>query len=136
MAEDEGKRTVSLGFERPEELDEGTIYIDFFRSARMEPTRDARIIAVAYSNGEFTAHAHSISGSVLTELLRYTTSEYEGDSDSFVRDIVTSNDGILDYSRLIKDGSLMARKMRDTARTLETLRSSLELRVPNRMCLL
>ena len=108
------KRTISLGFERPEKLNGDIIYVDFRYidpdTAQIRQTR--WISAIAYSNEKFTYHTPALAGNILTCSERFASTatgngchSWHLDDDKFVEDLVASNNGEVDPSRLIPDCS-------------------------------
>ena len=120
------KRKIYLGFEQPSTLEGNIIYVSFrlqvsegveqrsggvtYVNLNLSGTKV--ITAEAVSNEDFVCHDRSLDGSHLT-LTRKQASTYTGsvshswhrDYNEFLEDLVKSNDVVLDYSRLIKEGA-------------------------------
>lgn len=117
MVTESSKRKVSLGFIRPENLEENTIYIDIGHNYR----------ATAYSNEKFISHFYSRDGNRLTKSEKYAitrdggVSPWEISYNDFIGDIVESNDVELeDNERLIEDGSKLVEIIKGSGEKLES----------------
>jgi len=116
----QGKRKISLGFEKPEELEGDIIYVDFNYDSMREG-----VVAEAYSCHEFRYNSRSLDGSVL-DCRGKSANSYDGgvcstwfvDIDKFIQDLVDCNNGVVDRSRLIPDGAKLVTKI---ARAKESL---------------
>jgi hypothetical protein len=123
------KRIISLGLERPEELDDETIYIDFKYSKEHN-----QVSATAYSCKTFTHHVSSLNGEILIQNSRQITtytggveSSWQLDYNKFIKDLTDSNNGIVENSRLIEDGSRLVTKILESK---DSLNEMLSIRLP------
>ncbi|GEM_PF-3912811 len=99
------KRKISLGFVEQSKLEGNMIYVNFKMAGKV-------LAAQAVSNENFMSHDRSIGGDLLTERGK-TAGTYTGSRDNswhrdyneFLDDLVRSNDAVLDYSRLIREGA-------------------------------
>lgn len=125
MAEqtEDKKRIISLGFERPEELEEDVIYVDF-----QYHMVHRQVSATAYSNERFIYHTPAIAGNMLTCSERYATtntggveSSWELDYNKFIEDLVQFNNGRVVNQRLIEDGSKLVTRVLQSRGLLDIL---------------
>jgi len=115
----EEQRTISLGFEEPSELDGNTIYATLQLRKERRPFRKEVIGVTAVSNEPFTYHGGSLDEHLLICNHKDATSRTVNDStwwyrgyQEFIDDLVKSNNGVLDYSRLIQEGVTISAKIK------------------------
>lgn len=108
------RRKISLGLKRPKKLDEDTIYVDFEQSS----APPHQIVAIAYSKEEFTHHTCTIDGTGISSV-RARASSWDLPYEDFIKDLVNSNDGLVDYRRIIEDGSGLVSKVLGARKLLD-----------------
>jgi len=103
----------------PKELKGNTIYVQFTEE-------NERVFIEALSIKEFNYHTHSLSGKEQTRQGTQACNEDGGvssshyrDVDEFLKDLITSNQGEIDYSRLIAEGAVVRKKMLGLAQFLD-----------------
>jgi len=117
------KRKISLGFREPEVLEGDTIYVDFRYNQSHK-----QVSAKAYSTQEFISHTSSLDGHIITQTKRRATtytggrdSSWELDYQEFIRDLVESNNGEVEQTRLIEDGARVVTNMLSAKERLEAM---------------
>lgn len=108
------ERIISVGFKRPEELERDVIYVTLEKEL-------GGMSAHATSEQEFNYTVRATAGNPLRETTKEATNhegrgDYFRDYNKFIEEIVKKNEGIIDYSRAIKEGSEAYRLMREALR--------------------
>ena len=109
------KRIILVGFKKPKSLEKDIIYVTLEKETK-KSTR-----ARAISAKDFNYPCRAISGNILRETTKEITNA-EGirghlrNYNIFLEEIVKKNEGILDYSQAIKEGSEAYRIMKETVR--------------------
>lgn len=114
------KRIISLGFEKPKKLEGDIIYVDFKYDRGHE-----QVSALAYSDQKFTSHTRALAGNRSTNSETYAgtytggvESSWHLDFDEFIKDLVDSNNGRVDNQRLIEEGSRLVTKILEARKLL------------------
>lgn len=117
------KRKISLGFVDQFELEGSIIYVNFKLAGRV-------LAAEAVSNEDFINHDRSVGGYLLTQEGKkagtYTGSvdnSWHRDYNEFLDDLVKSNDAVLDYSRMIREGAKTHSRIENVLTELRNFRS-------------
>jgi hypothetical protein len=108
------ERIVSVGFKRPKTLEGDIIYVTLEKEIGGHR-------AYAVSAQEFNYTVRATAGNPLRETTKEITN-HEGreghfrDYNKFLEEIVEKNEGIIDYSRVIEEGSEAYRLMGEALR--------------------
>jgi hypothetical protein len=106
-----GKRKISVGFIKPKTLEGNVIYVTLVKER-------AGISAHAVSAEAFNYDVHALSGHLLSKNTKNVTN-MEGiklhfrDYKKLLEEIVKKNNGFVDYSKAVKEGSEVYRVMRE-----------------------
>jgi len=110
------ERRISVGFKKPNSLEGDTIHIWLEKPGSVESIKAHAVSAV-----KFNYPVRAIDGHVLRETTTDATNEYgmrcnRYDSQQFIKEIVEENEGDIDYSETIEQGTNAFRAMREQLR--------------------
>lgn len=115
------KRIISLGFEEPSKLETDVIYLTiYYGQPHIGSDEDdlCGLYVDLVSNDLFTYHVNENQFSQKSKTWLYSENNSQG-VDELIKDLVESNDGILDHSRMIDQGCKNYAKIEDVLKLLK-----------------
>jgi len=108
------KRIIFIGFKEPKTLERDLIYVTL--------EKEVDIKATAISDEEFKYPIRAMAGNILRNTTKKADNLEGGpepyfiDYNKFIEELVLKNNGVVDYSRAIEEGSEAYRKIKSILR--------------------
>lgn len=115
------KRIISLGFEEPSKLEKDIIYLTIYYGKPHIGSDEDDLYGLnidLVSNEAFTYHVNTNQFSQKSKTWLYSENNSKG-VDELLEDLIESNDGILDHSRMIYQGCKTYAKIEEVLKFLK-----------------